>query len=271
MTETSKKKNLGADFRTRAITALIGGPLVLLAVWIGPPLFDILALVVGIGASLELLHMFHGDSLIGRLAIISVVVAAVEGLSLHRPELTMIVAVIALAVILIYVRSAQEHLSTRNALFLIIGALYIGISLGLALLIRGGESGLLWTAVLFVNNWTTDAAALIGGRIFGRHKLAPKISPGKTIEGAAIGLTSGFALGLLLALVGGVALPLAILANVVIAPATELGDLFESWTKRRLAVKDSGSLLPGHGGILDRIDGVLLAAPLLYLILEFVV
>jgi phosphatidate cytidylyltransferase len=264
---------LGRDFRTRALTALVGAPLVVLAVIIGTPLMDVAVMAVGVIAGVELLNMIRPAA--SRTALVIVVVtvlASIEGLALAVP------GVIAGAVALFFaaglVRSLLQPAPTgpyfiRNYLYLIFGALYIGIPLGIVLLIRAHEpDGLLWTLMLFANNWATDSFALIGGRVAGRHKLAPAISPGKTIEGALIGLVCGFGLGLALGLVGGLPPLTAVIANLVVALATQAGDLFESWAKRRLAVKDSGTLLPGHGGLLDRIDGFLLAAPLLYLVLR---
>ncbi len=111
-----------------------------------------------------------------------------------------------------------------------------------------------------------DTFAYFGGRAFGKHKLAPRISPGKTIEGAAFGLV-GSVLGATLApLWFFQRLPLghALLLGAILGSAGILGDLAESLLKRASDVKDSGGLLPGHGGMLDRIDSLLLAAPVLY-------
>lgn len=268
--EKTKARSLGADFRTRALTALVGAPIILLAVIIGRPVFDVLVVGVGLAAGLELLHMLRPPTDITRALSLLLIVACIGGVSLLLP-----IQIIATAAVFLVVGLALWTMSasvpfTRGVLYPLLGALYIGLPLGVVLLLRHGENGLLWTIMLFANNWATDAFALIGGRVAGRHKLAPKISPGKTIEGAAIGLTLGFLVGLTIALIGGIPPGTAILANIVVAFATEIGDLFESWTKRRLAVKDSGSLLPGHGGVLDRVDGTLLAAPLLYLVVALV-
>ena len=118
--------------------------------------------------------------------------------------------------------------------------------------------------------WIADSAAYFAGRRFGRRKLAPRISPGKTWEGVA-GAAVGVGVYYVLVwvawapafLAGHRLLDLALVAGIV-ALSVE-GDLFESWMKRRAGVKDSGSLLPGHGGVLDRIDGVVAALPLVAL------
>ena len=148
------------------------------------------------------------------------------------------------------------------------GALYVGLALGLLLLLRSGEAGRLWTLVLFANNWSTDSAAMLGGRRFGRRRLAPAISPGKTVEGALLGLLAGVAVGTALAAGGGVPPGQALALNLAVALATTAGDLLESLLKRQWQADDSGTLLPGHGGLLDRMDGTLLAAPVLWLMLQ---
>ncbi|HEU4695369.1 MAG TPA: phosphatidate cytidylyltransferase [Sphingomicrobium sp.] len=111
---------------------------------------------------------------------------------------------------------------------------------------------LLWT---FLVTWSTDIGAYFAGRRFGRRKLAPSISPGKTVEGLYGGIAAATLIGGAWVLGTGLGLPLLILAPLF-ALAAQGGDLFESSLKRRASVKDSGNWLPGHGGVLDRLDGL---------------
>ncbi len=147
------------------------------------------------------------------------------------------------------------------------GVAYIGGAIVTISLIRGGAAGLHWTLLLLLSSWGTDSFALLGGRRFGKHLLAPRISPKKTVEGALIGLFAGLLVGLIVTMLTGLPTGLGLIASILVPLATEAGDLLESQLKRQLGVKDSGHLLPGHGGFLDRIDGLLLAAPSLYLLL----
>lgn len=116
-----------------------------------------------------------------------------------------------------------------------------------------------------------DSAAYFAGRVFGRHKLAPSISPGKTLEGAAGGALGVAVYALLLPHAGALGVTIALPALLFLFILSVLGDLFESWIKRQAGVKDSGALLPGHGGVLDRIDSqlaVLPAAALIWIVLK---
>ena len=117
---------------------------------------------------------------------------------------------------------------------------------------------LFWTLLV---TWSTDIGAYFAGRRFGRRKLAPAISPGKTIEGLYGGIAAATIVGGAWALATGLDLPLLILAPIF-AVAAQGGDLFESGMKRRAGVKDSGAWLPGHGGVLDRLDGLVPVAVL---------
>jgi phosphatidate cytidylyltransferase len=117
---------------------------------------------------------------------------------------------------------------------------------------------LLW---VFIVTWATDIGAYVIGRTFGRRKLAPSISPGKTVEGLCGGVAAATVLGAAWVLFRDLNYALIVLAPIF-AAAAQGGDLFESWMKRRAGVKDSGTWLPGHGGVLDRLDGLVPVAVL---------
>lgn len=151
------------------------------------------------------------------------------------------------------------------------GYLYIGLGTAHLLLLATMPQGRHWLLLLTTITAASDTAAYYTGTLLGRHKFHPAISPGKTWEGFAGGLVGGLLAALVVASLflpepgpAGVGL-VAILLGCVGA----VGDLAESVIKRAFAIKDSGSLLPGHGGILDRIDSLLLAAPTLYYLLSF--
>lgn len=123
---------------------------------------------------------------------------------------------------------------------------------------EAGLSLLIW---VFIVTWSTDIGAYFVGRAFGRKKLAPSISPNKTVAGLYGGIIAALLLGSIWALARGLNPALMVLAPIF-AAAAQAGDLFESWMKRRAGVKDSGHWLPGHGGILDRLDGLVPVAVL---------
>jgi phosphatidate cytidylyltransferase len=125
-----------------------------------------------------------------------------------------------------------------------------------------------WLFYVLIMNWIGDAAAYYAGRAVGRRRLAPRVSPGKTWEGAAASLVAAAPLGTLYLrrfLPAGPGLLPALLLSIVVNMAAQVGDLAESALKRGANVKDSGSLLPGHGGVLDRLDGLLFSVPVVWL------
>ncbi len=126
--------------------------------------------------------------------------------------------------------------------------------------------GLGWYLLAQCVTWLTDVGAYIAGRRFGRHKLAPAISPGKSIEGAIGGLVLGAITAMLCAFAFHLplALPVAALVGLVLSSLGQLGDLAESLIKRQVGVKDSGTLIPGHGGVFDRLDSLLIVATATY-------
>ncbi|MEI6158869.1 MAG: phosphatidate cytidylyltransferase, partial [Roseococcus sp.] len=149
------------------------------------------------------------------------------------------------------------------------GVAYIGLA-GIALLElrHDGAAGRGNVVFLFLVVWASDISAYFTGRFLGGPKLAPAISPNKTWSGSLGGLAGALLVGVAaaLALGGGASIAAIAAVALVLGLATQSGDMFESWIKRRFGVKDSSGLLPGHGGLLDRLDGVLAAAPIAALI-----
>ena len=255
-----KEGSVWADTPQRLLTTLIGLPIVLLVVIIGFPIFDMVILIVALESAREVRNSVRHDAGLILPTICVLVGIAAQYLSLY-PAFIML-AVIVVAVIIMMMRAGQVNLT-----YIPLITLYIGVPLGLSIAIRGFDDGAAWIFLLLTATWMTDSFALLGGRVFGRRKLAPKISPGKTIEGAFIGYLCGVLGGLIVMVLGDLPFVTAIIATLIIPVLAIIGDLQESRLKRYFHVKDSGGILPGHGGILDRIDGLLLAAPFLYLLI----
>ncbi|MEG3789472.1 phosphatidate cytidylyltransferase [Lysobacter sp. CCNWLW3] len=160
---------------------------------------------------------------------------------------------------------ASNHESYARAFKLAAGALsVIPAWCALAWIHAGQPNGHRWLLTALAIVWAADSGAYFAGRKFGRLKLAPRVSPNKTIEGLVGGVLAGVAVGIAFAAFAG-AQPAQLPAVALVAFAAVLfsvvGDLFESLLKRHAGVKDSGNLIPGHGGVLDRVDGVLAALP----------
>jgi phosphatidate cytidylyltransferase len=143
-------------------------------------------------------------------------------------------------------------------------ALYLGGLMQFYLPLRQRPDGAVWVIALLVLSWVCDSCAYFVGRAFGRARLAPRISPSKSVEGAVAGLIGAAVVGALIGVLTGHGPALLAGYGVAIGLATVLGDLAESLLKRQTGVKDSGVLIPGHGGILDRMDSLLFCAPVAF-------
>jgi len=153
----------------------------------------------------------------------------------------------------------------------VLGVVYVPFCLSFLVLIRESEAGIAWIVFLLVVVFAGDIAAFYMGSYLGRHKLAPAVSPGKTIEGALGGLAGNLLAGAVFKhfYFHGMSWLPAVCFFLSVGVVGQVGDLFESMLKRSAAVKDSGTILPGHGGLLDRIDALLFAAPAAYLFKEY--
>jgi phosphatidate cytidylyltransferase len=259
-----------SNLALRVLTAVILLPLLgALVAWREPLGFGVFVLLVAGLALTEYVTISLSSASRGlRGAVIIVGVGLASALYL-RPELGLVWVLAALLAVSMLVLFEPGEISGAGARLgsAAFGIFYLGVlPVPLALLHRDAPDGSLWVGVAIVVTFANDTGAYFTGRAFGRHKLYPAISPGKTIEGAVGGLVAG--LGVLLALRGLFARSISIADCVfVAAPAAVLGpigDLVESMIKRAAGVKDSGKLLPGHGGMLDRIDALLFVAAWVY-------
>jgi len=155
----------------------------------------------------------------------------------------------------------------------VLGPIYICLPLAMLILIDMRPEGNIWILFLLIVIFTNDTGALYIGRLFGRHKLYESVSPNKTWEGAVGGLISSFvaaAIFLYFSRIHGLMLDIFILV-LLLSVMGQIGDLVESMLKRIYGIKDSGRILPGHGGMLDRIDALLFSIPVLYIYLTWTI
>ena len=155
-------------------------------------------------------------------------------------------------------------------LLVVVILLYIGFPFAVFVLTRDVEQGRKWVFLAILATFAVDTGAYATGVLFGRHKLAPRISPNKTWEGAIGGYLSGAGAAFALNEAFDTGVPWTTLLHfaLVFPVLAQAGDLFESWMKRRMGIKDSSGLLPGHGGLLDRLDSLMAVIPFLYLFLQ---
>ncbi len=154
----------------------------------------------------------------------------------------------------------------RGMVWPVLGLFWLGLPCLALMWLRMGDQGMLAVLWLLLSVWSCDTGAYISGRSIGGPKLAPRISPNKTWAGLLGGILAAMVASVLLALISGSgSTVLFAIQGALLALISQCGDLAESSLKRRFDVKDSGNLIPGHGGILDRVDGVLFAAPALVL------
>ncbi|MFC2013037.1 phosphatidate cytidylyltransferase [Chloroflexota bacterium] len=255
--------------KKRLITGLCGTPLLIAAVWFGDPWLTLLIAIWGLLAGYEFYRIVAGNKVIpltylGLVWILLLIISPHFGYVFLKPLLFTAVAVISL--IWLPLRSRKEE-AFPAWVWTIAGIVYTGwlLSYFVELNLLGGRN---WVFFAFFTIFAYDTAAFFVGRKLGRHYLAPDISPGKTWEGAIGGTIGAVIISLLFTLPTPLGVPLgygqAILLGVLISVFGQLGDLAESLFKRSTGVKDSGKLIPGHGGALDRMDSVVFAGVVVY-------
>lgn len=249
----------GGELQTRAVIGVALIAMALGALVAGGPIFWVLASVAGLLMQSEWADLAKAAARDKRLSLfaISVPLAIMSPFAAGPSYLAF--ALMAAAFLFVAVIGRSVRLAA--------GIYYAGLPILALLYLRGHQDGLLLAFWALSLVWATDIGAYFAGRSIGGPKLAPGISPSKTWSGLGGGVAAALALGF--ALHARFDLPIRLAAaSGLLAVAAQLGDLFESWLKRRAGVKDSGTLLPGHGGVLDRLDGVVTAAPLAALLVS---
>jgi phosphatidate cytidylyltransferase len=257
---------------------------------LGSPIFSIVIALIAIGALYELYRAYQRvgarpSTWTGSLAIICLFIIA----GTDAPFRALTGAMVGYTLI-----ALAQHLYKKDITgalldwaFSLSGVMYIGVTMMHFVLIRriqgpvdmdwveradaligdgGAALGLAWLLFVLLTTWMTDVFAYLVGRQWGRQKLIPHISPGKTREGALAGLIGGTITGALAAYVFGVPVPFGImlLMGGIVAAGAMVGDLCESLIKREVGIKDMGAIIPGHGGLLDRVDALLVTVPLTF-------
>ena len=252
--------------KTRIIAALVGIPPVLAAVFLaGPVSFGAIVLALALLALHEYLRLCAVEPPLAAAVLVAAVPVLVAVPAGGAPGVGA-AALLALALGSLW-RVTDPARRFRGLAEGVLGLCYIGYAMGCLWLLRMETAhGSAWLFLVLGATWAGDSAAFFVGSRFGRRRLCPGLSPNKTWAGAFGGLAGSLAGGLLsLPLFAGEAsLPFVALTSLAVGLTGQLGDLFESLWKRAKGVKDSGNLIPGHGGILDRIDSLLIGIPVCY-------
>ena len=273
--------------KKRVITALVGIPLLIAVIWFGEPWFTILVALWGLLAAFEFYRLVAASK-VSPLTYFGLVWTLFfilsrdpELLSFLEPHFNLnlltpllLTSAVMLSLIWLLLRRQKEGAFIGWA-WTMGGILYIGWLLSHFVALRGMDNPLTdldegrnWVFLALFATFASDTAAFLVGRAVGKHHLAPRISPGKTWEGAIAGVCGAIIVSLLFTISTPFQLPLtywqAILLGLLVSVFGQLGDLVESLLKRNMGVKESGRLIPGHGGVLDRIDSVVFAGIVVY-------
>lgn len=253
--------------RTRALSAILLLIPVAVLLWLGGIPWLVAIVLVGVVGVNELFVSLRRSGqrplvAVGMLSASSMPIAAYTDptMALLAPLVTL---TIMLSLVIVLVRRDVRHTLGDWAVS-VAAALYVAMLLAHFVALRQRDFGLQWILLAFVCTWVCDSAAYLVGKAIGRRPFAPRISPHKTWEGTLGGVATAALAGLLAVPLVGLAIAASLVLGCAIAIIAVVGDLAESFLKRQLGIKDFSSLIPGHGGVLDRLDSLLFAVPFVY-------
>jgi len=255
--------------KTRVVSALIGVPVLLGTSYLGGFYWQTIVLILAGIACWEYLQMMRYKQLHPMtIPAGALMLALLFGRQLGPMQgEVLFLSVIAMVLMLVFSYPSYDHYDLALSFF---GACYTGYLFGFALLLSDSSSYLMLWYVMALT-WSSDIGGYLFGSLWGHNRMTPLLSPHKTWEGAMGGLFLSVALSMLASqagLLGGISLAEAILVGTLASGAAQLGDLLESSLKRFFEVKDSGKIIPGHGGVLDRFDSFMLVLPTVYYLLQ---
>ncbi len=263
--------------KKRVITVLWALPLLIAAIWFDQPLpwFTVLMTIWGLVAVFEV-YRISKTTAVPALTVFGLLWTALFIISPHFNLpflLPLLLAAMVIVPLIMLVLLPNKNGTFISWAWTIAGILYIGWLLSYFVALRGLDDGRNWVFLALLIVFATDTSAYFIGRKWGKHRLAPPISPGKTWEGAIAGVLGGIIASLVLVIL--FKLPLnyghAIVLGLLVSVLGQFGDLAESLFKRNMGVKDSGKLMTGHGGLLDRTDSVVFAGVVVYYYVMWVV
>jgi phosphatidate cytidylyltransferase len=279
--------------RQRSFSAVFIVLAALLPALFGHPVFTLALALLAVIAAREFCQAV-GTFGVPTYRIFSVVIAAlvviVAGFQWSVVLLGALATTLVLGGLAAGITASDYDLALRSWLYTLAGTAYVAVPLAHGAALRRFEgdldvawvanvteffgdsaaAGFAWLVLIVAVTWLTDTAAYLFGRSFGRIKLTPRLSPGKTREGAIAGLVAGSITGIVVVAGLGLTIPVYVgaLLGLILSVVTQIGDLSESLIKRSLGIKDMGNFIPGHGGILDRIDALLFTLPLGYYLIR---
>ena len=254
----------------RVLTAVVFIPLFYLLVKYLPPLFFFLFVMVGILIGLYEFYRFHYGPVFSPSIRLGLILGSLVAIGFYRRDLidgfALIVAMVLIILLFHLFFSGNLASSLVDSSVVLFGLAYVGWFLGYLILIRGFEDGGRAVFFLFLVTWAGDTGAYYVGTAVGKHKLSPLVSPNKTIEGV-VGCALASAMAALLArawFFPALNRQECLILGVLLGILGQLGDLAESMFKRGAGIKDSGNIVPAHGGLLDRVDSLIFTAPVFY-------
>lgn len=259
-------------FLPRAATVLVTAPLLIGALYLGRWPLALFILGLSVLGTMEFIRLAQGAG--ARPSWVAVAGAvALPALAAAGRWHAAAAAAVALVIVVVLaglasLSSARRPQALANAAADVLGTLYVGGLLSYIIVLRA-EAGFAAALTVFAVIWANDTMAYLVGIPWGRRRLAPAVSPSKSVEGFVAGLVAAAAVAVAAGWMQGWPAPVAGIIGLVVALAAVGGDLWESAMKRSAGVKDSGNLLPGHGGVLDRFDAVLFGVPVGYYLIRW--
>jgi phosphatidate cytidylyltransferase len=269
--------------KARLLVGLAGVPALLGVLWAGFPFLTILVGLVALWGLREFYSLARGTGARVSLTLGAIWTALfVASGQLTAQEGNLAPHLIGGGLLVTLVWTALTARSSKGGflqswLFTSAGPLYVGLLLSHALMLREAGDGLYdgrnWLLYALLVTFATDTGAFFTGKALGRHKMVPAISPGKTWEGAVGGLVWAVAASVTLAALLDLSMSVGwqVSLGLILGVAAQLGDLTESLLKRKAGVKDAGALLPGHGGLLDRMDSLVVTLPVTYYLISLII